>query len=366
MTAGSLLAGVAFGLLSQAHSLPPFLAAWLLMGVAMAATLYEPAFALVVASRPGAHRRPIALLTLAGGLASSVFWPLTDALVQALGWRCTALLFGGLHLLVCAPLHAACLPRHRPTQPAATPPSPTPPTGPQPTATTRRDRRLLWLGAAFAAQGFVIAALAAVMTGLLQGLGLPASTALWVAAAIGPMQSGGRLLDLVAAERLSPQALGALTFVLMPLGLCCLGLGSLYMALPGAAGARGAACAGFVLLYGTGLGLLTLVRASAPLWLLGPQRYAAAAGALAAPAVLARAAGPLGASALLASFGGDHRALLLALTACSLAASVAYAMAWQAGRRGRGPDPETLSPPPPAAGPAPSPWPGRRGRLRRP
>ncbi|MCR5865001.1 hypothetical protein [Aquincola sp. J276] len=136
-----------------------------------------------------------------------MFWPLTLALVQALGWR------------------------------ARPPPL--------------RDARLCWLGAALAAQGFVIAAMA---TGM---------------------------LDLLAGDRLAPQRLGALTFGLLPAGLLLPGIGS-----PAVAG-----CIAFVVMYGAGLGLLTLVRAAAPLRLFGPGPYALVAGALATPAVLARAAG---------------------------------------------------------------------------
>lgn len=315
MAGGSLLAATALALLSQAHGLPLFLLAWALLGIAMAATLYEPAFAVVVACRPGAHRRPIGVLTLVGGLASSVFWPLTQALVQALGWRHTTLLYAAMHLLVCAPLHAACLPRHV---------GPPPPTSARARAAGAprpplRDARLYWLGAAFAAQGFVIAAMAAVMLDLLHGLGLAAPSALWVAAAIGPMQTAGRMLDLLAGERLPPRRLGAVTFSLLPAGLGLLWLGS-----PGAA-----ACVGFVVLYGAGQGLLTLVRAAAPLQLFGPERYAVVAGALATPTVLARAAAPLGGSLLLAASGGDHRTLLLALAGLSVAGAFAQAMAWR-------------------------------------
>lgn len=315
MCGGSLLAAAALVLLAHAQSLPVFVAAWALLGLAMAATLYEPAFAVVVACRPGAHRRPIGLLTLAGGLASSVFWPLTQALVQALGWRHTALVFAALQLLVCAPLHAACLPGHAALPRGEAVGVAESGTRPPPL----RDARLYWLGAAFAAQGFVIAAMAAVMLDLLRGLGLAAPAALLVAAAIGPMQSAGRLLDLLAGDRLPPQRLGALTFGLLPAGLLLLGIG-----LPAVAG-----CVAFVVMYGAGLGLLTLVRASAPLRLFGPGRYALVAGALATPAVLARAAGPLGASALLAALGGDHRVLLLVLAGLSAAGSAAYAMAWR-------------------------------------
>ena len=87
MAGGSLLLGL--GLLAQgmASSLAGFYAAWLTLGLGMAATLYTPVFAVVTRRFPGDYRRAIITLTFLGGLASTVFIPLTDALIRTLGWR---------------------------------------------------------------------------------------------------------------------------------------------------------------------------------------------------------------------------------------------------------------------------------------
>jgi hypothetical protein len=63
--------------------------AWAGLGICMAATLYEPAFALIVrAQGDDAERlRALATVTVFGGLASTVFLPATGVLVAALGWR---------------------------------------------------------------------------------------------------------------------------------------------------------------------------------------------------------------------------------------------------------------------------------------
>jgi len=81
--------GGAVGLLAfaAAHHLVVLYGAWVLIGLAMAATLYEPAMAVVVALDPSRRQRSVATITLAGGLASTVFAPLTSVLVGALGWR---------------------------------------------------------------------------------------------------------------------------------------------------------------------------------------------------------------------------------------------------------------------------------------
>jgi hypothetical protein len=102
MAAGSLLAAASLGLIALASHPAVFISGWILAGVAMAATLYDAAFATVVALSGGRHRQALTALTLLGGLASTVFWPLTYVLDQTWGWRAALAVFAALHLLVCA------------------------------------------------------------------------------------------------------------------------------------------------------------------------------------------------------------------------------------------------------------------------
>ncbi|MCS6855197.1 MAG: MFS transporter, partial [Elioraea sp.] len=83
MTAGAVLSAASLALVSIAPTAPLFFAAWCVVGLAMAATQYEPAFATLTAAartREGA-RRAITLLTFAGGLASTVAWPVSAAVL---------------------------------------------------------------------------------------------------------------------------------------------------------------------------------------------------------------------------------------------------------------------------------------------
>ncbi len=91
MTVGSAIAVPAVVGIATARTFVVFLVAWLLAGVAMAGTLYPPAFAAL--TRWWGTRRVVALtgLTLAAGLTSTIFGPLTAALLGALGWRTTYL-----------------------------------------------------------------------------------------------------------------------------------------------------------------------------------------------------------------------------------------------------------------------------------
>ena len=87
MPIGSLLAALGLTLIVYADDPAAYLAVWLLLGVAIAATLYDPAFATLGRIFGAAARRPITALTLAGGFASTVSWPATHFLLAAVGWR---------------------------------------------------------------------------------------------------------------------------------------------------------------------------------------------------------------------------------------------------------------------------------------
>jgi MFS family permease len=105
LTAGSLLASVMLVLWSQAASLVTLFAAWVGLGVSMAATLYDPVFAILTRDFPRSFRAKITLVTLVAGFASTVFIPLTQELVDALGWRHALLVLAAINACVCLPIH---------------------------------------------------------------------------------------------------------------------------------------------------------------------------------------------------------------------------------------------------------------------
>src|SRR6266699_4720781 len=113
MPIGSLLGALALALLVYVEHPAAYLAVWMLLGVATAATLYDPAFATLGRIFGLRARRPITALTLAGGFASTVSWPVTHVLLDAVGWQGTYLIFAAVLALVAAPLHAFALPRTR-------------------------------------------------------------------------------------------------------------------------------------------------------------------------------------------------------------------------------------------------------------
>ena len=113
MPLGSLAGALGLVLLVYASHPVAYFAVWVLLGVAMAASLYDPAFATLGRIFGAGARQPITVLTLAGGFASTVSWPATFALLKPLGWQGTYLVYAALLALVAAPLHAFALPRMR-------------------------------------------------------------------------------------------------------------------------------------------------------------------------------------------------------------------------------------------------------------
>ncbi|MDJ0459878.1 MFS transporter [Arthrobacter sp. NQ7] len=111
MIGGSLIGVAALVMVSAAPNLPVFAAAWLIAGAAQAAVLYQPAFTVISRWYGPARVKPLTILTLVAGFASTIFAPLTAALCSAIGWRGAFLVLAGLLGAVTVPLHARYLNR---------------------------------------------------------------------------------------------------------------------------------------------------------------------------------------------------------------------------------------------------------------
>ncbi|MEG9250139.1 MFS transporter [Arthrobacter sp. Soc17.1.1.1] len=105
MTAGSVVGVLALLLVGAASNFVVFAAAWLVAGFAQAAVFYQPAF-VVLTRWYGSHRvRALTTLTLVAGFASTIFAPITAALVDGLGWRTAYIVLAGILAVVTIPLH---------------------------------------------------------------------------------------------------------------------------------------------------------------------------------------------------------------------------------------------------------------------
>ncbi|WP_216658774.1 MFS transporter [Nocardioides sp. zg-1230] len=210
MTAGSAVAVVAVLALAVAPSLPWFFAAWIVVGAAMSATLYAPAFAAVTgwAGRDARRRiRSLTAITLVAGLASTVFAPLTALLLVHLGWRSSYLVLAVV-LLATVPLHAWGLrPRWVSTRSRAEPD-----TDPTTVASSTADaecvpfdvRAFTLLVVAMALAGFAVYAVVINLVPLLTGNGLTTSQAAVALGVGGVGQVVGRVFYGPVLSRLGP------------------------------------------------------------------------------------------------------------------------------------------------------------------
>lgn len=312
MTLGSLTAALALVVVAAAREPVLFTIGWMLAGLAIAACLYDPAFASLYQIAPDRYRRSVTGLTLFGGFASTVFWPLSHALSEISGWRATLLIFAGFHLLICTPIHRLALPvvRHESAPVGTTPPAP---------GSYSSDPRFAWLAGMFAAATFVFSALSTYMIPALGTRGFSVEQAVWIGALIGPMQVLARIVEWFFAGRISAIGVGYAACALALLGMLLLNF------IPGVIGFGVL----FAMCYGASNGILTIARGTVPAELFGAQRQGALLGALARPSFFAKALAPaLFAAGLSAGFSLRSGLALLAIV--SAGGLVSF---WLAARR---------------------------------
>lgn len=320
MGGGSLLAGAGLFWLAAVRTPSAYFGAWLVIGVAMALVLYEAAFATINREVEHNARRAISTLTLFGGLASTVFWPLTLQLDLAIGWRHTYAAYGLVQLAICAPLHALLSARPRRAVLPRAPSVSTEESGADYTLTDALRHPAFWkLAFAFSSNMFIFSALSVHLVPVLHRLGHPVETVVWFAALIGPMQVAGRIGEMVFAGRAPPQAMGKIVFATLPAALLALI----------AFGRHELAVAVFCMLYGLSNGILTIVRGTLPRTLFGRRHYGAIAGALASPSLVAKAAGPFVLALVIDRFA-TPLPLLVLLAAVAVASLLCYLAAVRA------------------------------------
>jgi hypothetical protein len=313
MAWGSVIAAASLALLAVAPSLPIFAAAWIAIGVGRAMTLYEAAFATLSQHLGASFRRAVTAVTLFGGFAGTVAFPLSLAGLDTIGWRGAIAGFALAELLICVPLHFWCIPagpgsHHR--------------TADQDDAQDG-DRDAGWRGPgltaltlSFALTAFITSAIAAHVVNLLQAAGLATATAVWIAALIGPMQVVGRIVELTFAHRLTAVGTGMATLALLILALLTLAIG----------GTSVAGALAFAAMYGCANGIQTIVRGTVPAELFGRHGYGTMMGRIALWSFIARALAPLALS-LIAALGLAFDPSVALLAAMALAALAAYAVA---------------------------------------
>ncbi|WP_076591784.1 MFS transporter [Herminiimonas arsenitoxidans] len=309
MGVGTLLAAAMLALLANVQSVLGLYLVWAGIGVAMSATLYQSSFAVLTQVFGTGYRRAITALTLFGGFASTVFWPLTQALSDHFGWRETWLIYAVLNLLMCFPIHAL-LPKHIATADISSRVQ----KGKASLAAVLRERSFYLLTAAVTFNALVFSAMSLHLMSILQSRGISPSYAAAIGAMVGPMQVLGRILETTVGRKMSSYKVGVLAMWLLPLALVLLFAPNQWLAI----------YAVFAAMYGISNGVMTIVRGTLPAELYGREAYGAVSGAMGAPVMVAIAAGPFAAS-LLYAFTDGYVGTLLVLIAVGVLGSVLFA-----------------------------------------
>lgn len=327
MTLSAGVGGAALVLMGAVPHPVAYQIAWLLLGAAMAGMLYDPAFAVVTAAFGEQYRRGITLVTLVGGLASTVFIPLAQLGVDLFGWQGALVGLGVTQIAIGVPLHALGIPRFvaAETQPACRVESGVPRRLVKWWVEFRRDvsdPRFVGLAMWFTAHAAAFTGLIFQLVSTLQTLGASNTTILQAIAVIGPTQVLGRFLLTMRGNHFSTLhvarwamvglVVAMLILLLFPPRLLWLGL--------------------FAVFYGGSNGVMTILRGTAIAELFGRERYAELNGALTAPAVLAKATAPL-ALAGTWSATGEPKSVFAGVLALALAGTVGLVVATRAQAR---------------------------------
>jgi MFS family permease len=276
-----------------APNLPLYLLAWIAIGGGMGTGLYDAVFAALGKIYGKDARTPITNLTLFGGFASTVCWPLSAFLAESFGWRGACLIYAALHLLVSLPLQMAVMPI-MPVGPtgatfdnrAAAPGR----TAVHPLARTWPTFALLALVLTISAGiGSIVVVHLLIF---LQARGIDYGTAVALGTMFGPAQVGARVVERLFGERYHPIWTMIASCILMAIGLALLYGGFRVLALA-------------IALYGGGYGIMWVARGTLPLALFGPDRYATLMGRLAFPSLIVQALAPSAGALLIESYGAD-------------------------------------------------------------
>jgi MFS family permease len=309
MTAGSLVS--ALGLLGLAYARDPltYLVVWVVLGAGLGASLYDPAFATLGRIFGAAARRPITVLTLAGGFASTAGWPATHLLIQSVGWRGTYVVYAVLMAAICAPLHAFALPRSR----AATGMTPADPTVRTPALLPAHGIAFVLVTAAFTAYAFVPSALSAHLLAIFGRTGIDAATVVLIGALFGPAQVVARVTELAFGRDVHPLIVARAAVALL---VCAFALLVLL-------GISPLSAAAFAVMFGAANGLITITRGALPLALFGADGYGRLIGRISGPWLVMQSAAPL-VMAFVAERASDATALAL-VAGFALVALVCFA-----------------------------------------
>lgn len=324
MVAGSLLSAAMLVVWSQAHMLTTLFVVWAGLGVSMAATLYDPVFAIVTRDYPDSFRTKITLITLVAGFASTVFIPLTQGFVDWFGWRGALVALASVNLAISLPIHLLAIGRgdSRNEAEAARNKALLKVAN---RASTRRALRTptFWaLAGCFTAYYATFAALTFHLVPLMVERHVSSAAILTAMALIGPAQVVARALWFTIGRNLHPRTIGIVVTSAFPLSvvvLLCAGTSPYLLVL-------------FSLLYGGANGMMTILRGTIVQDVMWIEGYGAISGMLSMPSNFAKGIAPISAAAIW-SFEQRYIPVEWVILLVSSMSAVAFILAMHFARR---------------------------------
>jgi len=271
--------------------LPVYLLAWVLIGIGMGTGLYDAVFAALGRMYGSEARGPITNLTLFGGFASTICWPLSAFMIEHVGWRSACFIYAALHLFLALPLQMSVVrrvPDKRTTKNAETETK-------NATGTLPIDNEILIFGLLAVVLSIAAGIGSIVVVHLLiflQARGVDFATAVTLGTLFGPAQVGARVVERLFGNRYHPIWTMIASCTLMAIGLILL-LGAVPALLL------------VILLYGAGYGISWIGRGTLPLALFGPVRFPRLMGKLAFPSLIVQALAPSAGAFMIEASGSD-------------------------------------------------------------
>jgi predicted MFS family arabinose efflux permease len=288
LLASSLFYAAGLALIGLSHALPIYLLAWVLIGFGMGTGLYDAVFAALGRMYGSEARGPITSLTLFGGFAGTVCWPLSAFMIEHLGWRSACFIYAAIHLLVMLPLQISVV--RAPDKTGA---------GTDKQALSSETPRISNETMIFGLLAVVLSIAAGIgsivvvhLLIFLQARGVDFATAVSLGTIFGPAQVGARLVERVFGNRYHP-----IWTMVASCSLMAIGLFLLFGAIP--------ALVLIILLYGAGYGISWVGRGTLPLALFGPVRFPRLMGKLAFPSLIIQALAPSAGALLLEAKGAQ-------------------------------------------------------------
>lgn len=278
--------------LALSPNLPFYIVSWLVLGIGMGAGLYDAAFATLGRLYGQRARTAIASLTLFGGFASTVCWPLSALFVSEFGWRNACLIYAAVHVVVLLPLYVFALPTEpkRSLRAGLVPESRAGATVAPAAATSKLVFGLVAL--VITISSMISAMLSVHLLTILQAREIALAAAVALGAIVGPSQVGARVIEMLISRFHHPiwTKFASTVFV-------AIGVGLLWIGFPVIAAA--------LIFYGAGIGIESIARGTLPLAVFGEGRYASIMGRIAMPSLIMQAASPSLGALLIDSFGAD-------------------------------------------------------------